>query len=69
MIKGPLCYGSRKRGIPVFAGYLFALSLVSNYVSTNPTKDIRELFKLESAKLIECYKREVLKDNKHAGGK
>ncbi|ALC90728.1 hypothetical protein AM500_13730 [Bacillus sp. FJAT-18017] len=59
MIKSPLCFGSRKRGIPVFAGYLFALSLVSNYVSTNPTKDIRELYKLEPAKLIECYKGSV----------
>jgi uncharacterized protein YjaZ len=59
-IKSPLCFGSRKKGIPVFAGYLFALKLVSNYVSLKQPKDIRELFRVEPYMFIECYERPAL---------
>ncbi|MFS0688812.1 DUF2268 domain-containing putative Zn-dependent protease [Sporosarcina sp. 179-K 8C2 HS] len=54
-LKGSLCFGSRKKGIPVFAGYSFALKVVSNYVSTNHLKDVRELFSVEPSVLLECY--------------
>ncbi|WP_246188271.1 DUF2268 domain-containing putative Zn-dependent protease [Metabacillus lacus] len=60
IIKSPLCFGNRKKGIPVFAGYLFGLKLVSNYVSSKQTKNIRELFKVEPAEYIECYERNFL---------
>lgn len=54
-LKGPLCFGSLKKGIPVFAGYSFALKVVSTYASINHIKDIKELFFVEPSVLIECY--------------
>lgn len=54
-LKGSLCFGSRKKGIPVFAGYSFALKVVSTYASTNHIKDIRELFRVDPSVLLECY--------------
>ncbi|MEK4069927.1 DUF2268 domain-containing putative Zn-dependent protease [Peribacillus sp. FSL R5-0717] len=58
-IKGRLCFGNPKKGIPYFAGYSFALNIVSNYVKTNPVSDIRDLFFVEPSKFIESYKSEV----------
>lgn len=55
-IKGPLCFGSKQKGIPVFAGYSFALKLVSNYVATKQVKNIIELFSVKPSKFITCYK-------------
>lgn len=58
-IKGRLCFGNPKKGIPYFAGYCFALNIVSNYVKTNPVSEIRDLFFVEPSKFIESYKSEV----------
>ncbi|MET3697442.1 predicted Zn-dependent protease DUF2268 [Bacillus oleivorans] len=58
-IKSKLCFGSVKMGIPVFAGYSFALKLVSNFISTNQVKEIRQLFKVEPSVFIENYKRKI----------
>jgi len=57
-LKSQLCFGSEKRVIPVFAGYSFALNLVSNYVSSKnkDISDIRELFTIEPSEFIEYYK-------------
>lgn len=54
-LKGGLCFGSRQKGIPIFAGYSFALKVISSYASTNHIKDIRELFSVEPSVLLECY--------------
>lgn len=59
-IKSPLCFGSKKNQIPVFAGYSFALKIVSNYASTNKIKDIRELFEVEPSRFVEYYKRNFI---------
>lgn len=59
-IKGPLCFGSKKNQIPVFAGYSFALKIVTNYASTNKVKDIRELFAVEPSRFVECYKNKFI---------
>ena len=54
-VKGALCFGSPKRGIPIFAGYSFALKIVANYATTNDLQDVRELFSIKPSVLLECY--------------
>ncbi|PPA69284.1 DUF2268 domain-containing putative Zn-dependent protease [Jeotgalibacillus proteolyticus] len=54
-IKMALCFGSRKKEIPVFAGYSFALKAVSHFASVNQIEDIRNLFWVEPSVLMETY--------------
>ncbi|WP_432360408.1 DUF2268 domain-containing putative Zn-dependent protease [Sporosarcina sp. UB5] len=63
-LKASLCFGNPQKGIPVFAGYSFALKVVSNYVSTYHLKDVRELFSVEPSALLECYATIVQKENR-----
>lgn len=58
-IKGPLCFGSKQNNIPVFAGYSFALKIVSNYASSNKVEDIKELYEVEPSRLVECYRQKI----------
>lgn len=54
-IKGPLCFGNQQKGIPIFAGYSFALKLVSNYATSKAVDKIDELFTVEPSEFIEHY--------------
>lgn len=51
-VKNPLCFGNPDKGIPFFAGYSFALKLVSEYVKAKPIRDFRDLFDVEPSALI-----------------
>lgn len=55
-IKSTLCFGNTDKGVPVFAGYSFALKVVSQYVKTHQVEDIDELFLVKASDLMECYK-------------
>lgn len=55
-IKGRLCFGDPKQGIPTFAGYSFALKMVTAHVNRYPYRNIKDLFEIEAAVFIENYR-------------
>nr|WP_255723516.1 DUF2268 domain-containing putative Zn-dependent protease [Sporosarcina sp. ACRSL] len=60
-LKASLCFGNPQKGIPVFAGYSFALQVVSTYASTHHLEDIRDLFSVRPSVLLECYATSISK--------
>lgn len=54
-LKSTLCFGNPDKGIPVFAGYTFALKVVSQYVKVHQVKDIKDLFSIEASELLRNY--------------
>lgn len=59
-VKSTLCFGSPENGVPVFAGYSFALKVVSQYASTYPVEDMIDLFSIDASELTECYRNSII---------
>mgnify|MGYP001165964780 FL=1 len=55
-LKSQLCFGSKEKGIPIFAGYSFALQLVNEFVQKNGLHRMVDLYDITTEELIANYR-------------
>ncbi|MFC4408868.1 DUF2268 domain-containing putative Zn-dependent protease [Chungangia koreensis] len=54
-VKSDLCFGNSEKGIPIFAGYSFALKVVSHYANKHQLEDINKLFLVKASEMMDDY--------------